>query len=208
MPAARGPRALVLAAPMMRRGIGETLGGAGWEVTTEPGGPAVDLVICEIATAGGGIDVPRLRQAGGGAPILVVADAVTPGLLSALIADGAAGAVDRDVEESALVHAARAVVDGRVVINAGSRVDGSAGRPPALTRREAQVLGLLAAGSTNHEVAEALVISENTVKNHIRRLYEKLQVRSRTEAVVRAARWGLVRIDAPDPAPPDGHSGP
>lgn len=206
MPTARGPRALVIAAPVMRRGIGSTLADAGWEVATEPGGPAVDLVICEVTTSGAGVDIPRLRAAGGGAPILVVADAVTPGLLSALVTEGASGAVDREVDEGALVQAARAVIDGRVVINAGSRVDGSAGRPPALTRRESQVLGLLAAGNTNHEVAEALVISENTVKNHIRRLYEKLQVRSRTEAVVRAARWGLVRIDAADPAPPDGHS--
>ena len=85
--------------------------------------------------------------------------------------------------------------DGRVVINAGQANPGGSARLPELTRREVQVLDLLCAGHTNHEIAELLVISDNTVKNHVRRLFEKLQVRSRTEAVVRAARWGLVRID-------------
>jgi two-component system NarL family response regulator len=134
----------------------------------------------------------------GGTPLLVLVAAATPDVLGALVSAGARGAVDRDIEEMALVQAARAVADGRTVVNAGARTDAAGSRPPTLTRRESQVLALLCAGRTNHEIAEALVISDNTVKNHVRRLYEKLQVRSRTEAVVRAARWGLVRIDGVD----------
>ena len=64
----------------------------------------------------------------------------------------------------------------------------------ALTRREQQVLGLLAAGEPNRAIAQSLGISENTVKNHVRALLEKLHARSRTDAVVRGVSLGLTRI--------------
>ncbi len=72
------------------------------------------------------------------------------------------------------------------------RVDaGSAG---GLTRREMQVLELVADGLPNREVANQLHISENTVKNHMRSVHEKLGVKTRTEAVVKAAREGLLGL--------------
>jgi ATP/maltotriose-dependent transcriptional regulator MalT len=55
-----------------------------------------------------------------------------------------------------------------------------------LTRREREILGLVHQGRTNREIANALFISEVTVKAHLRHVYEKLGVRSRTEAAVRA----------------------
>lgn len=64
----------------------------------------------------------------------------------------------------------------------------------ALTAREREVLGLVASGASNRDVAGTLGISENTVKNHVRRLLEKLQARSRTEAVVKAVQLGLARV--------------
>lgn len=64
----------------------------------------------------------------------------------------------------------------------------------ALTRREKQVLDLLAAGEPNRAIASSLGISENTVKNHVRALLEKLHARSRTDAVVRGVGLGLTRI--------------
>jgi RimJ/RimL family protein N-acetyltransferase/DNA-binding CsgD family transcriptional regulator len=64
----------------------------------------------------------------------------------------------------------------------------------ALTRREQQVLDLLAAGEPNRAIATSLGISENTVKNHVRALLEKLHARSRTDAVVRGVGLGLTRI--------------
>lgn len=207
MPPGNGPCAFVIAAsPVMRRGITATLTDAGWDVVDGPGDPTVgldgaSLVVWDFPAAVSVADIGRVRESVGGAPILVMVDSITPELLAELVAAGASGAVDRDIDESGLAQAARAVADGRVVVNAGSRQEGAAGRSPSLTRRESQVLALICTGRTNHEIAEALVISENTVKNHVRRLYEKLQVRSRTEAVVRAARWGLVRIDADDPVP-------
>lgn len=191
--------ALVLAAtPVVRRGLVSILTDAGWQVIDDSA--AIDVrpavVVCEWAASAVPAEITRVQELGSGAPVLVLVGSITPEALTALVAAGVRGAVERDVDEVALIQAVRAVAEGRTVVNAGPRADGSGSRPPVLTRRESQVLSLLCAGSTNHEIAEALVISDNTVRNHVRRLYEKLQVRSRTEAVVRAARWGLVRFDA------------
>lgn len=206
MPSSRaiGLTALVVATtPVVRHGVRAILTDAGWSVLDEAGeAEAVPhVVVWELPMGASSNDVAALRDGIGGAPILALVSAATPDLLGVLVSAGVRGAVDRDIDEVALAQAARAVAEGRTVVNAGARTDGAGSRPPALTRRESQVLVLLCSGSTNHEIAEALVISDNTVKNHVRRLYEKLQVRSRTEAVVRAARWGLVRIDGAD-APP------
>ncbi|MGB2970164.1 MAG: response regulator transcription factor [Candidatus Nanopelagicales bacterium] len=64
----------------------------------------------------------------------------------------------------------------------------------ALTARELEVLRLVADGMHNRDVANQLHISENTVKNHMRSVHEKLGVRTRTEAVVTAARQGLLGL--------------
>ena len=65
---------------------------------------------------------------------------------------------------------------------------------PRLTEREMEVLRLVAKGLNNREIAKQLFISENTVKNHIRNILEKLQLHSRMEAVVYAVREKLLEI--------------
>jgi DNA-binding NarL/FixJ family response regulator len=65
---------------------------------------------------------------------------------------------------------------------------------PRLTEREMEVLRLVAKGLNNRDIAEQLFISENTVKNHIRNILEKLQLHSRMEAVVYAVREKLLEI--------------
>ena len=66
--------------------------------------------------------------------------------------------------------------------------------PPRLTERELQVLRLVAKGLGNRDIAGQLYISENTVKNHIRNILEKLQLHSRMEAVIYAVREKLLDI--------------
>ena len=66
--------------------------------------------------------------------------------------------------------------------------------PPKLTERELQILRLVAKGLGNRDIAQQLFISENTVKNHIRNILEKLQLHSRMEAVIYAVREKLFDI--------------
>ena len=61
-----------------------------------------------------------------------------------------------------------------------------------LTRREQEILRLIATGATNREVAEHLVISEGTVKNYLARLFNRLGLRDRTQAVIYAREHGLL----------------
>ena len=65
---------------------------------------------------------------------------------------------------------------------------------PRLTDREMEVLTLVAKGMNNRDIAKELFISENTVKNHVRNILEKLNLHSRMEAVVYAVREKLLEI--------------
>jgi DNA-binding CsgD family transcriptional regulator len=62
-----------------------------------------------------------------------------------------------------------------------------------ISSRELEVLALLAAGQSNKEIASRLEVSPNTVKTHVARLFEKLAVRRRTEAILRARELGMIR---------------
>jgi len=80
----------------------------------------------------------------------------------------------------------------RPKVQAGFEANETAAEQLGLTRREREVLGLLAAGKSNKEIAGKLGLSPNTVKTHIARLYEKLQAVRRTDAVSRARALRLI----------------
>ncbi|MBM3943941.1 MAG: response regulator transcription factor [SAR202 cluster bacterium] len=114
-------------------------------------------------------------------------------------AAGARGVLFRDASPAMLVAALAAVVEGlRVYAGAPPPPDGhppgERTSPPVspLTPRELEVLGLVATGLTNKAIAQQLNISEHTVKFHVNSLLAKLGASSRTDAVVRASRLGLV----------------
>ena len=64
-----------------------------------------------------------------------------------------------------------------------------------ITKREEEVLQLIADGCSTPEVAQQLFISQKTVKNHLAAIYQKLDARDRTQAVVRAVRMGIIKLD-------------
>jgi DNA-binding NarL/FixJ family response regulator len=114
---------------------------------------------------------------------------------------GAAGVLEREAPPDQIAAAAVAVAAGLVVAPAGMAAAAglprpSGGAPPAeaLTEREVEVMQLLSEGLSNKQIAARLEISEHTAKFHVNAILGKLGVQSRTEAVVRAARLGLVML--------------
>ena len=121
---------------------------------------------------------------------------------------GANGYLLKDISIDEVATAIRAVADGQSLISPSMAVQ--AARPssrrcqarrdrqqvpaPRLTERELEVLRLVAEGLNNRTIAKQLFISENTVKNHVRNILEKLQLHSRMEAVVYAVREKLLEI--------------
>ena len=119
---------------------------------------------------------------------------------------GATGYLLKEISIEEVANAIRAVVTGQSLISPSmaskllSEFNNLATQAqqkvlvPKLTDRELQVLKLVAQGMSNREVAEDLFISENTVKNHVRNILEKLHLHSRMEAVVYAVREKLLDI--------------
>jgi len=125
--------------------------------------------------------------------------------LFAAVRAGATGYLLKEVSIEELPDAVRAIVRGQSVLspsmatrllaefNALSRrVEEQRGTAPRLSDRELEVLRLVARGLSNKDIAAELVIAENTVKNHVRNILEKLQLRSRMEAAMYAVREKLV----------------
>lgn len=106
------------------------------------------------------------------------------------------GSSAADISQAAdvVVNARDATISTRTTRAAAARVEDVSADPPPLTNRERQVLGLLADGLGNKQIAARLGISTNTVKTHLELLFDKLGVSSRTEAVATAARRGLLLL--------------
>ena len=110
---------------------------------------------------------------------------------------GAVGYIRKDAEPETLLAAVRAVAQGRTYIDPSvSRQILQAPAPlDDLTPREVEVLRQLALGLANKEIAQALSISEETVKSHVGNVLGKLQVENRSQAIVQALKRRLVKLE-------------
>jgi DNA-binding NarL/FixJ family response regulator len=178
----------------------------GGEVEAAVAGTAPDVVVMDLRMRHvDGIEATRRLQARPAPPpVLVLTTFDDDELLSGALRAGAAGFVLKDAPAEDLIRAVRVVADrgawldpavtGRVLATyrraapAGGGQDGSS----ALTPREHAVLQLMGRGHTNAEIAEALVISELTVKSHIGHIFTKLDLRDRAAAIVYAFDQGIV----------------
>jgi NarL family two-component system response regulator LiaR len=129
--------------------------------------------------------------------VIALTASVDEARMMGVLRAGAVGYIRKDAEPETLLAAVRAVARGKTYI------DPSVGRhilqaplpPEDLTPREIEVLRQLALGLANKEIAQALSISEETVKSHVGNLLGKLQVENRSQAIVQALKRHLVKLE-------------
>jgi two-component system nitrate/nitrite response regulator NarL len=159
---------------------------------------APDVVLWDVglrlSDTEGRLEAPEL-----GAPVLALVADEAAGELA--LAAGARGMLFRDASPGTLLAALQAVARGLAVfepslspVRPTARASTPTTSPDSLTPREREVLALLAEGLSNKAIADRLAISEHTAKFHVNAVMAKLGVQRRTEAVVRAARMGLVTL--------------
>jgi DNA-binding NarL/FixJ family response regulator len=148
-----------------------------------------------------------IKDAAPSAKILMLTVSEEEADLYEAVKNGASGYLLKDASIDEVAQAVALVADGQSLISpsmatklldefkqmsvVGRRQDVAA---PRLTDRELEVLRLVARGLNNRDIARELFISENTVKNHVRNILEKLQLHSRMEAVMYAVREKLLDI--------------
>ncbi|MEV7087959.1 response regulator transcription factor [Streptomyces sp. NPDC093085] len=160
-----------------------------------------DVVLMDLRMpGGGGVEaIAELTRRGARAKVLVLTTYDTDSDTLPAIEAGATGYLLKDAPREELFTAVRAAADGRTVLSpaVASRLVSHVRKPAAaggepLSAREREVLGLVARGTSNREIAAELFISEATVKTHLTHLYAKLGVKDRAAAVAAGYDRGIL----------------
>jgi DNA-binding NarL/FixJ family response regulator len=196
--------------PVFRDGLAGLLADLGADVvaTVGDGQAAVDavaehapdVVLMDVQMPGmsGLAATERVRRDHPGTAVLVLTMSTDPATIQAALRAGAQGYLLKEATRGEIEDALRAVTRGQLVVGAGAA--GSiqhlfAGRGdkafPQLSEREHDVLQLLAQGCDNATIARRLFLAEKTVRNRVTTILDKLEVRTRAEAIARARDVGL-----------------
>ncbi|MFJ3950413.1 response regulator [Streptomyces libani] len=182
----------------------------GLDALTQVAGLAPDVVLMDVRMPRlGGIEATRrlTEPAGATVKVLVLTTFDLDEYVYEALRAGASGFLLKDASAEELAHAVRVVAAGEALLAPNltkrliaefSRVTSSPRAPLKdrvgdLTERETEVLSLIAQGLTNGEIAQRLVLAEQTVKSHVGRILGKLGLRDRTQAAVFAYETGLIR---------------
>lgn len=205
--------------PLFRAGLTSALNGAGYDVIGEAadGEAAVavaeseqpDIVLLDILMPGmSGIDVlGKIRAVSPSSKVLLLTGSESEEDLVSAIRGGARGYILKDMPFDELVRVIDNIAEGGAAVSPGMagklfdvtrelllHQELNSTRKPTLTGREIEVLSLVADGKTSRQIGDLLYISENTVKNHIRNILDKLGLHSRNEAVLYAIREDLISL--------------
>lgn len=205
--------------PLFRAGLTSALRGAGYDVVGEAadGEAAVavaeiqqpDIVLLDVLMPGmSGIDaLAKIQAVAPEAAIVLLTGSESEEDLVEGVKLGARGYIVKDMPFDQLVVSINQVANGGAAISpvmAGKLFDVLrqlvvhhdmvGARKPTLTGREIEVLEMVSEGRTSRQIGDLLFISENTVKNHIRNILDKLGLHSRNEAVLYAVRENLITL--------------
>lgn len=202
---------------LLREGLRRSLEDAGIDVVAEAGDgdEAValaeqhrpDVVLMDVTMPRtGGVEATKIiRSRLPEVEVLILTMHADASVVTEAVRAGAAGYLVKDCTTDDIVTMLRAVANGEatlspelassMLVEAHKPEDRAGQTAPLLTQREEEVLKHIADGKSTPEVAEALFISTKTVRHHLSSIYEKLDSRDRTQAVVRAVRMGLIRLD-------------
>ena len=177
--------------------VGEAEDGASAVEAVERLAPDVVLVDMVMPGADGVETTRRIRELRPETRVLVLTSYADETKVVPAVRAGAVGYLLKDVQPAELAAAIRTVAAGGALLAPAVtasvlREVAAAGAPdPALTPREREVLGLLARGLTNRQIAAELVLSEKTVKTHVSSILGKLGLADRTQAALYAVRENL-----------------
>jgi DNA-binding NarL/FixJ family response regulator len=185
--------------------VGEAANGDEALAVVDAARPAVVLMDLRMPVMDGIEATVRLREKHPDIPVLALTTFDDDANLFGALRAGAAGYLLKDVAPDTLVGAIQAATRGEAflqstvtgrVVEAFARLMESGGmRAEALvvplSPREREILAVLASGASNKEIADKLCLAEGTVKNHVTNILTKLDVRDRTQAVIRARQLGL-----------------
>lgn len=192
--------------PMIRSAVASLLEGTEFSVLASTGTSKSaieaiaehdpDMIILDIAMPGGsGLDLlKRLRARGDRRPVVLLTAAIDDFQLGEALKLAADGIVMKNNDPARLIECLQSVADGCPWLDPDIRARaGTMGRrtDSSLSARERQLVGLVALGRRNREIAAELGITEGTVKVYLHAIFEKLGVANRTELAMRAGETGL-----------------
>ena len=162
-----------------------------------------EVILMDISMAGGdGITACRaIMEADARQRVVMLTMHAEIEMVRQSLKAGAVGYVTKDATFSQVLRALEMAVDGDLILSsefAQALLDETLSKLPRqkdlLSEREVEVLQSLAEGWSTPEIAQRLFISQKTVKNHLASIYEKIDARDRTHAVIRAVKMGIIKI--------------
>ena len=202
---------------MLREGLRRSMVDEGFDVVGEAhdGVEAIrlaeellpDVILMDVSMPNcDGVEACRqVKSAGSESRIVMLTMHADKEVLTNAIRAGASGYLVKDCSTSEIAEAVRMAAGGETVLSpqiAKSMLDevrrlderANTEAERTVTKREEEVLQLIADGCSTPEVADKLFISQKTVKNHLASIYQKLDARDRTQAVLQAVRMGIVQL--------------
>lgn len=194
---------------MLRQGIRRALESEGIKVVAEAsdGAEAIklalehkpDVVLMDVSMPGmDGVEAARrIVEADGRQRVVMLTMHIDRDVIDRAIRAGAVGYLTKDSSISEVILAIQLAANGDRPMSprlAAAMLDEARREDALISVREEEVLQLVADGFGTNEIAERLFISGKTVKNHLASIYEKLNARDRTQAVLMAVKMGIVKL--------------